>query len=107
MNEKQMIITILLLALSVWVTRFLPFLVFRESSELPGIIGYLGRVLPAAMMGLLVVYCFRDMNFTDISSVVPAAVSLAAVVVLHLVKHNTILSISAGTVLYMVLIRIM
>ena len=105
MNEKQLLITIFLLALSVWITRFLPFILFRNTERLPGIVEYLGRVLPAAMMGLLVVYCFKDYSFGDIASVGPALLSAAAVAALHLWKGNTVLSIAAGTALYMILIR--
>ena len=84
-------------------TRFLPFLIFGKRKKLPAFIEYLGKVLPAAMMGLLVVYCFRDINLTDIPTLIPAIAGSLAVVVLHLVKRNTILSISAGTVVYMIL----
>lgn len=107
MNEKQILITVLVMAVSVWVTRFLPFAVFRNTDHLPGIVEYLGKVLPAAMMGLLVVYCFKDYNFADAAQIIPVLVSAAAVAAVHLAKRNTILSITVGTALYMTLIRIL
>lgn len=106
MNEIQIIITILVLALSVWITRFLPFFVFTNTERLPKIVDYLGKVLPAAMMGLLVVYCFKDYDLHNITKIAPVLISAAVVSVLHLVKRNTILSISAGTAVYMILIRV-
>lgn len=106
MNNTQIIITVVILAVSVWITRFLPFVIFKNTTKLPKIIDYLGKVLPAAMMGLLVIYCFKDYSFTSFTEVLPLIISVAAVVALHLFKRNTILSISVGTVVYMVLIRI-
>ena len=107
MTETQFVITVVVFALSVQITRALPFIIFRDASHLPKIIEYLGKVLPASMMGLLVVYCFKDVNFTVVSEIVPALVAAVVVVTLHLWKRNTVLSISAGTILYMVLIRVM
>ena len=88
-------------------TRFLPFLVFGKQGKTPKIIDYLGKVLPAAMMGLLVAYCFKNVRVTDWRELVPALVACGAVVGLHLWKRNTILSIGLGTVVYMILIRVM
>jgi len=106
-TDTQFVITVIVFAISVQITRALPFVVFRDASHLPGIIEYLGKVLPAAMMGLLVIYCFKDINITKVSEIVPAIAASLAVVGLHVWKRNTVLSISIGTVLYMVLIRIM
>ena len=106
MTETQMVVTIFVLALSVWITRFLPFLIFKEEAKTPKLIDYLGKVLPAAMMGLLVIYCLKDYTISDLSTLIPALISIAAIVILHLMKQNTILSIAVGTVLYMVLIRV-
>lgn len=106
MNNGQAILLIAVLALSVWITRFLPFLVFQKSEDLPKTVRYLGRVLPAAMMGLLVVYCFRDLEFRNLQALLPALIASLAVIGLHLWKRNTILSIFAGTALYILLLRI-
>lgn len=107
MLKLQYVILVLVLALSVHITRFLPFIVFGKRDTLPPVLDYLGRVLPAAMMGLLVVYCFKDISFTSLSDVLPALVASATVAAAHLLKRNTILSISLGTAVYMLLIRIL
>ena len=85
--------------------RFAPFLLLR-GRETPKFIAYLGRVLPYAIMGMLVVYCLRGVTFTTVSNWIPQAISVAAVVGLHLWKRNTLLSIIAGTALYMVLVQV-
>ena len=107
MNNAQIYITVAVLAVSVMITRFLPFIIFKDTGHLPPVIEYLGKVLPAALMGLLVVYCFKDYDFSDIGNILPALLASAAVVGAHLWKRNTILSISAGTVVYMILIRLL
>ena len=107
MSNSQIYITVAVLAASVMITRFLPFVIFKDTGHLPEVIEYLGKVLPAALMGLLVVYCFKDYSFSDFGSVIPALAASAAVVAVHLWKRNTILSISAGTVVYMILIRLL
>lgn len=107
MNSTQFLITVVLLALAVQLTRALPFVIFGTKSELPKIVEYLGKVLPAAMMGLLVVYCFKDFDFRSSSQIIPAIVASLLVVVGHLWKRNTVLSIAIGTVAYMILIRVM
>lgn len=106
MNNIQFIITLAVLSLGVMITRFLPFIIFRKADRLPKIVEYLGKVLPAAMMGLLVVYCFKDYDFLSLSSIAPALIASAGVVAVHLWKRNTVFSIALGTVLYMILIRV-
>ena len=105
MTNIQMIIIIFLLGLSVQVTRWLPFLIFDNKTELPGIIEYMGKVLPAAMMGLLVIYCFKDYDFSKTEVLIPALAGAVSVAAVHLWKRNTVLSISVGTIIYMVLLR--
>lgn len=107
MSDVQFLIITGLLALATMLTRFIPFLVFGKKQKTPKMIDYLGKVLPAAMMGLLVAYCFKSVKITDYREVLPAVIASGAVVGLHLWKRNTILSIAAGTVLYMILIRVM
>ena len=76
-----------------------------NSSKTPKFIRYLGKVLPYAVMGMLVVYCLRNVSFTTAPFGAPEALALACVAGLHLWKKNTLLSIGAGTTLYMVLIQ--
>lgn len=86
--------------------RFLPFLVFHGRRPIPKVIQHLGAVLPYSVMAMLVVYCLKDITFTDASGWLPSAISVAAVVLLHIFKRNTLLSIVGGTLCYMLLIRL-
>ena len=106
MSINEFLITVVVLGISVQVTRALPFIVFRDASSLPKMIEYLGKVLPAAMMGLLVIYCFKDYDFTSFTGIMPAVLSGIVVVLLHIYKRNTVLSIAIGTTVYMILIRV-
>lgn len=107
MTDAQIWITVGVLGVSVWLTRFLPFLLFRNTGKMPKIIDDLAKALPAAMMGLLVVYCLKDCSFASVSGVVPVAAGIASVAGLHLWKRNTILSIAGGTAVYMILLRLL
>ena len=82
---------------------FLPFIVFRKHT--PPFVLYLGRVLPPAMIGLLVIYCLKDVTPAAYPHGLPELVAAAIVVVLQAWKRNSLLSILAGTVAYMVLVQ--
>ena len=100
------IYSLLLVAVVAGVTiliRFLPFLVFRKGT--PEIILYLGNVLPYAIMGMLVVYCLKNISIIEKPHGLPELISVVLVVLLHKWKHNTLISIAAGTVCYMLLIQ--
>ena len=86
-------------------TRFLPFLIFGEKRKTPEIILYLGKVLPCAIMGMLVVYCLKEVKVLAYPYALPEILGIAFVAVLHLWKRNSLLSIGAGTVFYMVLVQ--
>ncbi len=86
--------------------RFVPFLVFGKSRKAPEFITYLGNVLPYAIMAMLVVYCLKGISFVNAPFGLPELLSVAAVVLLHVWKRNTLLSIVAGTICYMVLIQL-
>lgn len=86
-------------------TRAFPFLVFGGRKEISGTVRYLGAVLPASIMAVLVVYCMRNMDFTAVSHFAPSLTAGILVVGLHLWKKNILLSIGAGTVCYMVLVQ--
>ena len=105
LDPGQSAIIILMVALGVQLTRWLPFLLFPEKKELPQVVLYLGKVLPAAMMGLLVVYCLRNVDIAAAPHGLPELIALAAVTALHLWKRNVLLSIGVGTALYMVLVQ--
>ena len=85
--------------------RFLPFLIFGENRKTPPLISYLGQVLPYAIMGMLVVYCLKDMNLTAAPFGIPEIIGCTIVALLHFWKRNTLLSIGAGTVCYMLLVQ--
>jgi len=87
-------------------TRFLPFLIFGSGRKTPMIITYLGKVLPCAIMGMLVVYCFKDVSFLAYPYGLPEIIGCIAVAALHLWRRNTLLSIGVGTVFYMVLVQL-
>lgn len=86
-------------------TRFLPFLIFGNNRKTPDIILYLGKVLPRAIIGMLVVYCLKDTAFLSAPYGIPELLGCAAVAALHVWKRNTLLSIGGGTAVYMVLIQ--
>ena len=85
--------------------RFAPFLLLR-GRETPKFIAYLGRVLPYAIMGMLVVYCLRGTSFAVVSNWMPQLIATALVILLHVWKKNTLLSIIAGTACYMILVQV-
>ena len=105
MNWHNVLI-IVVAALVTMATRFLPFLIFSDSKKTPAIITYLGKVLPCAIMGMLVVYCMKDVSFTSGSFGIPELISCAVVALLHIWKRNSLLSIGVGTVFYMVLVQL-
>lgn len=106
MNKLHSVLIIVVVALVTAVTRFLPFLVFGENRKTPPIIEYLGKVLPFAIMGMLVVYCMKDVSFLTAPFGVPELLGCAAVALLHIWKRNSLLSIGVGTVFYMVLVQV-
>ena len=105
MNSLHSIVLILVIAGVTMLLRFLPFAAFSGKRRVPDYILYLGSVLPYAIMGMLIVYCLRSVQFTALSGWLPSAVCVAVVAALHVWKRNTILSIVCGTVLYMILIQ--
>lgn len=105
LTTAQTVVIILVVALGTQITRWLPFLLFPENKEPPKVVSYLGNVLPPAMMGLLVVYCLRNVNLLSGSHGLPEAIALAVIVVLHRWKRNVLLSIAGGTAAYMLLVQ--
>lgn len=85
--------------------RFLPFILFPESREVPKFLTYLSHVLPAAIMGMLVVYCFRNTNIIVAPHGIPELIATVIVVGSYLWKKNFLISIATGTVVYMILVQ--
>lgn len=105
LTTGEAILTIVAVALGVMITRFLPFVIFNEKAKIPKIISYISNLLPAAMMGLLIVFSFKDVSFIKYPFGMPEFIAAALVVVLHLIKRNVLLSIMSGTAVYMVLVQ--
>lgn len=104
MTTSQSIITIIIVVLGTMTTRFLPFIIFPEGKTPPKYILYLGTVLPYAVIGLLVVYCLKDALWSPFHGA-PEAIAILSIILLHKWKKNALLSIGAGTVLYMILVQ--
>ena len=96
-QSNYVLITILVCALCTQVTRWLPFLLFGGKKEVPGLVRYLGTILPAAIMAVLVVYCLKGITPLAYPYGLPELISVAVVVGLHLWKGNTLASIALGT----------
>ena len=99
-------LTIAVIALVTAALRFLPFLIFRENRKTPPLLSYLGQVLPYAIMGMLVIYCLKGVSFAAFPFGIPEMIGCLVVVLLHIWKRNTLLSIGAGTVCYMLLVQL-
>ena len=82
------------------ITRFLPFLVFRAGKPTPKYVQYIGKVLPSAVFGMLVIYCLKNVSILSGSHGIPELIAIAAVVALHLWKRQMLLSIAGGTIIY-------
>ncbi len=106
MSVTQQIITIAMVVLATMLTRFLPFIVFPSGKSTPKYIQYLGKVLPAAVFGLLVIYCLKNVDVMTGSRGLPELISIAAVTGLHLWKRNMLISIAGGTLCYMLLVQL-
>lgn len=106
MTVPQQIITVTLCVLGTMATRFLPFLIFSGDKPTPKYVQYLGKALPAAIFGMLVVYCLKNVSIFSGSHGIPELISIAAVIALHLWKRQMLLSIAGGTVCYMLLVQL-
>ncbi len=105
-SNTYMLWAIIVMALVTALLRFAPFLLMGNRKT-PAYVEYLGRVLPYAVMAMLVVYCLRGTDFTAFPFGICEVIAVAVVVIAHVWKRNTLMSIIAGTVCYMVLIRIL
>lgn len=103
MNDLHSLILVLIMAGITVLLRFLPFVLFAKGT--PKAILYLGNLLPNAIMAMLVVYCLKNVSFVSGTHGIPEIIAVVLVVILHKWKHNTLLSILAGTAAYMVLVQ--
>lgn len=106
MTSQQQIITIAILALMTVLTRALPFIIFPAGKPTPKFIQYLGKALPLAVFGMLVVYCLKDVQWLEGMHGIPEVAGIAATALVHVWRRQLFLSMAVGTALYMILIRV-
>lgn len=106
MGNTYIFLTVIVIALVTAALRFLPFVVFPANKKTPQAVIYLGRILPFAIMAMLVVYCLKSVNPFTYPFGIPELIGVLVVVFLHIWKRNTLLSIAGGTVCYMLLIQL-
>ena len=106
MTLPQQIITIALCVAGTMLTRFLPFLVFSPKKPTPRFVQYLGKALPSAIFGMLVVYCLKNVDVLSGSHGIPELIAIAVTVGLHLWRRQMLLSIAGGTLCYMLLVQL-
>lgn len=105
MTDWQVWCAVAVIAAVTMLLRFLPFVIFGNNRKTPKIIQKLSRILPYAVMGMLVVYCLKDLQFTDLSGYLPAVIACLVVGVSYVWKRNTLLSIVCGTLCHMFLVQ--
>ena len=105
MTHKQMLLTVLVIMLGTMLTRFLVFFIFPPTKEPPQFVTYLGKVLPAAAIGLLVVYALKDIQLTKRPFALPEFLAILTILLIHKWRRNSLLSIASGTVVYMLLVQ--
>ena len=106
MTLTQQIVTVAVIVGGTMLTRFLPFLLFPAGKSTPKFVQYLGKVLPAAVFGLLIIYCLRNVSVFTGSHGIPELIAIGVVVGLHLWKRQMLLSIAGGTIGYMLLVQL-
>lgn len=105
MTPIQAAASVAVMAVVTFLTRALPFLLFGRGGNPPRIVLYLGKYLPPAVIAMLIVYCLKNVTFASPAGWAPSLIASLAVVLLHLWKHNDMLSIMGGTIFYMVLVQ--
>ena len=106
MTFAKQLITIAMVVLGTMLTRCLPFIIFPAGKPTPKFIQYLGKVLPPAVFGMLIIYCLKNVSVFSGSHGIPELIAIAVVVGLHVWKRQMLLSIAGGTIVYMVLVQL-
>ena len=106
MSLTEQVITIGMVVLGTMLTRFLPFLVFPSGKPTPKYIQYLGKVLPGAVFGMLIIYCLKNVSILEGNHGIPEAIGILVTVILHKWKRQMLLSIAGGTICYMLLLQL-
>jgi branched-subunit amino acid transport protein AzlD len=107
MTLSQQIITIGLCVLGTMATRFLPFIIFSEKRKTPDFIQYIGKYLPSAVFGMLVIYCLKNVSIFSGSHGIPELIAILVTILLHKWKRQMLLSIAGGTACYMLLLHLL
>lgn len=97
---------VIVIAVVTALLRFLPFIIFKSDRTTPKFITKLSKLLPYAIMGMLVVYCLKDTNFISLSSFIPQLIACFIAIILHVWKRNTLISIVCSTICYMILVQV-
>lgn len=105
MTITQQIITVGMVILGTALTRFLPFLIFPKGKPTPKYIQYLGKVLPSAVFGMLIIYCLKNVSIFSQTHGIPEFAAIFVVVLIHAWKRQMLLSIAGGTICYMLLVQ--
>lgn len=103
--DSRALVMVLIMAGITFFIRALPFLLFPGNKKTPSYILYLGKVLPYAIIGMLVVYCFKAVSLIQAPFGLPELIAGVSVVIIHVWKRNTLISIGGGTLLYMFLVQ--
>jgi len=106
LTTGQTLIIIAAIALGVQISRWLPFIAFSDKKEMPQFIKYLGRVLPPALMGLIVVYCFKNTPILTGSHGLPELIASIVVIATYVWKEKFLISVASGTAVYMLLVQL-
>ena len=105
MNNIHAVLLIAVVSAVTMLLRFLPLWIFGNGQKTPVLIQYLGKVLPYAIMGMLVIFCLKGVSLVSAPYGLPELIACGIVVGLHIWKRNTAISIVGGTVVYMVLVQ--
>ena len=104
-DTTHSLLLVLVMAVFTALTRFLPFIAFPEGRKKPKVIIYLGKVLPYSLIGMLVIYCFKNVSVISAPFGIPEILAAVLVAVLHIWKRNTLISVFSGVIFYMILVQ--
>ena len=107
MTTVELLLTIAIVAFVTLATRAISFILFPGGKKPPKFVTWMGRQLPRAVMAMLVIYCLKDISFSASPWGIPALVAVAVTAALHVWKKQMVLSICGGTLMYMLLIRLL
>jgi len=105
MSTLDTTLMILMVACCTFLTRVLPFALFSRHEQLPDLVVYLGKILPATVIAILIIYCLKSIDVHNLAAFAPQLIATGIVVLLHLWKRNNLISIGLGTACYMVMVQ--